>query len=513
MNGYNKQYYWQKLCLIVLLLLLLSLSTITCSIVCIEHNNPLLVSLKHQPTKLCDTLSTTLEKKSTSITNSTSKNQMYYDLHCLDNNATCDSVHQTLDTAIKLTLKTIQLEQPLYLNISFFSFCDQFNQCLLSDNNNNSNNKEVSIGQAFPSVSYLMIDTSDNTTRVYPQAILKQFSHLDSKPQWYKYDIIAQFNSDINWFFEGNDGSIDSTQTDLLRSMLHELVHGLGFCSSWSDDLYQKFQPYVNDLPPFLTPLLLNPPQQVKKFHDQETEKGNQPFWGFVEYPFDKFLQYQTINLSIVTNLLDNWENANVLFKTIYDMINGWVSNDLNLYAQSVYQGSTTAREIVFKLPHHNESLFTMETSLIPFTPGSSLSHVDFLNYHNGPDYLMTYLSKPGISVKELTQKFDSPNPISPKLLHVLAALGYRIQPSMNIKHQYITLRPSIIFWEPPKDLVGTSANPSASPMVVPNGPARIPSPSPSDVPNTSSTSSFVSLSFSSSYFILLIFIYLFYFL
>lgn len=293
--------------------------------------------------------------------------------------------------------------------------------------------------------------------------------------------------------------------------MLHELIHGLGFFSSWSDDLYQKFQPYVDDLPPFLTPLLLNPPGQLKKLEsNQETEKGNQPFWGFVEYPFDKFLQYQSIHLSTITNLLANWEDANVLFNTIYDMINCWVDNDLNLYAQSVYQGSTTAKDITFSLPHQNDSLFTMETSLTPFSPGSSLSHVDFINYHNGPDYLMTYLSKPGISVRELIRKFNSPNPLSPKLLHVLAALGYRIHPSTNIKNQYKTLRPNIIFWEPPCDLVGTKANPSASPIIVPNGPAR----TPSKVSNTTSiSSSSASLSSSSCYFILLIIINIFYIL
>lgn len=46
-----------------------------------------------------------------------------------------------------------------------------------------------------------MIDQSDNTTRMYPQATLKQFTRLKPKPDWLEYDIIAQFNSDNNWYY------------------------------------------------------------------------------------------------------------------------------------------------------------------------------------------------------------------------------------------------------------------------------------------------------------------------
>lgn len=58
------------------------------------------------------------------------------------------------------------------------------------------------IGQAFPAVSYLMTDQSDNTTRMYPQALLKQYTKLDAQPDWSSFDINAQFNSDIDWYFE-----------------------------------------------------------------------------------------------------------------------------------------------------------------------------------------------------------------------------------------------------------------------------------------------------------------------
>ncbi|CAO3632143.1 unnamed protein product [Cunninghamella echinulata] len=387
-----------------------------------------------------------------------------------------------------MTVQAIQLEQPLYMNVSFFSFCEQFNECVIKDD-------EISIAQAYPSVSYLMTDQSDNTTRLYPQPILKQFIKLESKPQWYKYDIIVQFNSDIDWYFESNNTPITSTQCDLLRSMLHEIVHGLGFISSWSDDLYQKFKPYVDHLPPFLTPMLLDPPKELNKMnYDIDSTKGHQPFWGFVEYPLDKYLTYEDIHLTVITNLLTTWGNSNILFKTIYDMINAWtMNNDLYLYAQSVYQGSITAKDVTLSLPHQ-PNLLIMETSLNPFSPGSTLSHVDYTHYHQSPDYLMTYTSSPGVAISDLKY---STIPFSSRLLHVLAALGYCIHPS-NQQRQYITLRPDLNFWDPPTNMIGTTHNPSPSVMVVPNGPARTPSP---HISNSATISSASSKSFKSSSF------------
>lgn len=59
------------------------------------------------------------------------------------------------------------------------------------------------VGQAYPTVSYLMTDPTDNVTRMYPQAILKQYIHqLPGQPEWTTYDISAQFNSDVQWYFE-----------------------------------------------------------------------------------------------------------------------------------------------------------------------------------------------------------------------------------------------------------------------------------------------------------------------
>lgn len=270
--------------------------------------------------------------------------------------------------------------------------------------------------------------------------------------------------------------------------MLHELVHGLGFLSSWTDDLYQRFEPYVDNLIPFLTPMLLIPPEQLTTIEQNEdSDEGNQPFWGFVECPLDKFMVYHSVPMPIITNLLNNWGDANVLYNTIYDMVNAWVDSDLHLYAQSAYHGSTTPQDIVIALPNRNNTVL-METSLVPFADGSTLSHVDYTSYHNTADYLMTYTTKPGVAVSAMKEQFRT-GPLGPELLQVLASLGYRIHSSPSDTAVYHTLRPKLAFWNPPKDLVGTTGNPSASASVVTKGPARSPPPSPSPSSSTSSHS------------------------
>ena len=55
-------------------------------------------------------------------------------------------------------------------------------------------------GQAYPAVSYLMQE--GNTTRMYPQALLKQYHDLAEGVDWYEYDMNAYFNSEITWYYE-----------------------------------------------------------------------------------------------------------------------------------------------------------------------------------------------------------------------------------------------------------------------------------------------------------------------
>lgn len=118
-------------------------------------------------------------------------NQMTFDLTCHSDSVTCNGVAETLTKAIEIITSVFQFETPLAINASFINFCDGNSEC----------NKIRSIGQAYPSISYIMVDCTDNITRMYPQPLLKQFTDLKVKPNWEPYDINAQFNSQENWYF------------------------------------------------------------------------------------------------------------------------------------------------------------------------------------------------------------------------------------------------------------------------------------------------------------------------
>ncbi|KAI8334783.1 hypothetical protein BC941DRAFT_432151 [Chlamydoabsidia padenii] len=459
----SKYWCWWSL-FSTLLFLCIPLVVYSSNIICIDHqrkqrrqlDQP---SLNQQNIRHCNKAPFARRKRSTPPI----ANKIYYTLHCDDTNAVCEHVNHSVRRATDILSNMLQLETPLYANISYFSFCDVYQECTIDKN-------EISIGQTSPSVSYLMTDQTDNMTRMYPQAILKQFTRLEPKPSWIEYDIISQFNGDNYWYYTDDTVDILPSQTDLLRTILHELVHGLGFVSSWDDNLYSRFAPYVDNLTPFLTPMFLMPPKQLDSIVDnQNTDKGNQPFWGFVEYPLDKYMMYHSVPMTTITKLLNHWGDGNVLYNSIYDMVNAWINSDLHLYAESAYQGSTTSRDIAIDLPNNNNTIL-METSLVPFADGSTLSHVDYSTYHNTADYLMTYTSKPGVTVAAMNQYYST-GPLGPDLLDVLASLGYRIKQS-----SYQPVRPHLTFWNPPDDLVGTTDNPTASASVVPNGPARTPS-------------------------------------
>ncbi|ORX59728.1 hypothetical protein DM01DRAFT_302262 [Hesseltinella vesiculosa] len=351
------------------------------------------------------------------------------------------------------------------------------------------NKQEVTIGQAYPSVSYLMVDTSDNMTRMYPQALLKQFP-IQPKPSWSKFDINAQFNTEANWYFDTPTNiGIQPNQIDLLRTMCHELIHGLGFVSSWTEDLYEHFSPFVDNLAPFLTPMLLQPPQQIDTTQLSNTATP-EPFWGFVEYPMDKFIQFQTSNLSSTTRYLSSWGDGNVLFRSLFDMINSWVMSDYFNASQRIYQACTSAQAVTFTTPSVQ---MILETSLNPFTDGSSLSHVDNATYANSPDYLMTYTTKAGISIATLNNQFPA-GPIGPLLFRAMQAIGYQgtkqylLLQSLSPNN---TCRPKLIYWSPDRPLVGTTGNPSASVSIVPTGPARSPTASATRSGSATSSPSF----------------------
>ncbi|KAI9497547.1 hypothetical protein BDB00DRAFT_951721 [Zychaea mexicana] len=383
------------------------------------------------------------------------------------NDDECAKVQSLLAKASEIITSVLKFETPVHVNASYLPFCQKLGQCQDSSGT-------VSTGQAYPSVSYLMQE--ENSIRMYPQALLKQYTNLSAQVDWYEYDMNAQFNSEIDWYFEDDANSIDKDKTDLLLTIIHELIHGLGFVSAWSDDTHERFSIYDPEMKKFLTPMPLDPPNELPDVSAAvNSESGVQPFWGFVDFPLDKFFYaHNKVHLAGVTKLLNQWGDGNVMFATILDMVNAWVGDtNFREQAEKLYRSATTRGDITIVID--DEQVMVMETSLAPFQDGSSLTHADESAYASTADYLMCYSAMRGVSLADLS-KIHKLGPIGPSLVRIMAAMGYHIQSSYNNGSIPQTVQSNITFWVPPIDLVGTSTNPSPAVSVNANGPAHIPS-------------------------------------
>lgn len=201
--------FWRLLSITTLLLLLSSRVEATETFYCITHKAGGIHTLEK-----CSTIATTkikdrpisaaalttynrdVDANSTTLssTTTTNDNKITFELNCQSDPSTCQGVSTTFQKATDIISSLFQFETPLLINASFFNFCTEYNDC-------GYDGKMTSIGQAYPSISYIMIDNTDNMTRMYPQPLLKQFTSLSVKPVWTKYDINAQFNTQMNWYF------------------------------------------------------------------------------------------------------------------------------------------------------------------------------------------------------------------------------------------------------------------------------------------------------------------------
>ncbi|CAO3620784.1 unnamed protein product [Mucor hiemalis] len=413
---------------------------------------------------------------------STQQNRISFELICKADPTTCAGVSSTFSIATDIISSVFQFETPLLINASYIDFCQEYNDC------NSDNSKMTSIGQAYPAISYVMTDTTDNMTRMYPQPLLKQFTDLTTKPTWTKYDINAQFNSLVNWYFINDQQSIGENQTDFLRNVLHELIHGLGFITSWSDDVYRAITPLFTTqikLKPFITPILLASTNNEQLLNGYSNPL---PFWGFVEFPFDKFINYKTSSgafypFSKITRQLNEFSNSNATFRNLIDLANSWYNSDAYSQASIIYGRSISSLDILAVLG--DDQYLWLESSVNPYSTGSSLCHVDQSSYLNSKEYLMVYLANHGVGISQLNQLYPT-GPIGPTLQNVMGTLGYRLT-DVHVK----TTRPKLTYWRPPPGLVGTDSNPHPSLTINTNGPAQspiVPSSSVSTSPSASST-------------------------
>lgn len=188
-------------------------------------------------------------------------------------------------------------------------------------------------------------------------------------------------------------------------------MHGLGFYSGWNE--YISPQLLTPDPSPFLANqvmLMINP--ATTAIHPNQ----------FLESAMDRLLT--VIKVNDKPTMIPISEFTKQLNKIEASTLEELVNNKGFEPAKDMNRFSTEFGTLGIKLYSEKEPVI-LETSLHPFQPGSSISHVSYADYTYTPDFLMRFMQDRGLTLQEAVNRSGWTSPIGPLLLRVLEELGY----------------------------------------------------------------------------------------
>ncbi|RIA84490.1 hypothetical protein C1645_832164 [Glomus cerebriforme] len=369
-------------------------------------------------------------------------------LHCSSTEEICTKVKASFDLAGEILSSTIHFVEKIKVNATFKPLCEKKGHC----------EDEEILGSAGPIRFHPMID-DDDMVRLYPQSLVKQFQY-HTHLEYSQYDIGAIFNSEAKYWFGNINNSnnnynigIEKNQFDFLYIILHELIHGLGFGSSWD-------QYYIG----LITPLIINKFNGIS-VNIESNDNNNNYNKGkvkFVEWAFDKYVILmgngtkvssitQELNKFFDQSSLDNVEITQRDFE-----INFHNSKQYNI-AKQMFDIAQTPNTIGFLSKENNNNskekrdlnkdIVLLETSFNPFRVASSISHIDNSLYSNTEDFLMRPIIMNGVTLQQeiINGGNYSGGPIGPKLKQILATLGYLTKDNPTFYNKPKVIDPALI--------------------------------------------------------------------
>jgi len=322
--------------------------------------------------------------------------------NCASNNAgACNRMKSAIAKSARYLSTTFNFKSPVIVNATHYDFCSQELEkpCGLQNN----------IAKAGADMFYALED-KDGLERLYPQALVKQYQ-FPSNPKFSQFDITVELNAaadEVAWI--DGDPPIQEKQADAFYIVTHELLHGLGFLSGWRA-LPDKNGEIIGLLPPITQ-------RDDKTFENNQEVNVSSP--SVREVIFDKYMIFLSdgSHVSEITKQLDE-----SLLKT-----NDLGPSEIQLIRKMYELSSNTPKSFGF-LPKDSKDIkdaVILETS-IPYTFGSSISHVDHETYMKTPDFLMMFAAIPGMTIDEIVSHVNG-NPgeyIGPKTRSVFTYLGY----------------------------------------------------------------------------------------
>ncbi|CAG8642213.1 6576_t:CDS:2 [Paraglomus brasilianum] len=239
----------------------------------------------------------------------------------------------------------------------------------------------------------------DNRIRAYPQILAKIADKTGSLP-YVSHDIIASFNSKFDFFLPG-DASIGPTQDDLVATITHEFVHGLGFASFW--------RPWMANT---VTPLITHAEDVFPKTVTIR------------ETIFDAFFARMADGQRL-SNFTDALQVA--IEGTTYNS-QAELDNAITAAAANIKLPTTvdfvTPKAIGF-WPKGAQDAILIETSFPEFRNGSTGSHVDKETYQNTENWLMIFDNIPGKTYQQIISDNGATGIVGSGIRAMLESIGH----------------------------------------------------------------------------------------
>jgi hypothetical protein len=333
------------------------------------------------------------------------------------NNATesiCESVKESFYVARDLFSKTFLLNTPVLFHLNFTDIC------VINPEVCDPERGLITIGGAHTVREILLLD-DDGISRFYPQALVKQFQ-FETHPEFASLDVIATFNSVIDWYFPSDIGKkeIQRGQLDLVYTILHEMVHSLGFNSNWNrwmrtDDPNQVF----------ITP---------RPVVDINETDNSTIFNGFRETAFDKniIINNNHRKLTLIAQEFNEFAKIGTKFDDVLDFIFKFADSELANLAEYMNNLTTTAKTISYSCDGVKAIL---DTALDPFLFGLNVDHLQ-QPYNTTSDFLMTTVQSRGITLDEIIELTNSKGPIGPKTQVVMECMGLATKNNPHPKYR-----------------------------------------------------------------------------
>ncbi|KAI8997818.1 hypothetical protein BDB01DRAFT_846426 [Pilobolus umbonatus] len=290
------------------------------------------------------------------------------------------------------------------------------------------------LGGSSPARSIPLLN-NDGVFRLHPQALVRQFN-LDGHPNYAPFDILSIFNADAPFWFKEDGVVIGLDQSDFLFVILHEFIHGLGFYSEWKQHLSKDI------ITPDPTPFFLQ--QHINQYSHTNTMFPRH----FIDGAMDRFLYLLDVKEDGSTydsdDILPIGEITQHLNKIRAHTLTELVESSEFEVAVQMGKVATTRGTMGLHIEQYNH-LVILETSMKPFHPGSSVSHVAYIQYTHSPDFLMRFMQERGMTLDDAIERGGGTGPIGPLLLCVFEQLGYstinqpnNVPPLFGTKYEFI---------------------------------------------------------------------------